>query len=170
MKVIATSYFICLFSLLICRGEDSSRITEINRQLLEKQRKADPYKNVVKPSPEMSARTSKDHPKLSERVSFLTDGQNTVIIPRGAVIHIPKDGKISIKDRINGRLVEWDEFYLSNRNSIRLQELNLKQLHGEDGIDQEIAQQIIDANLLTLTSFQNKVVALANPPNISKTQ
>ncbi len=153
----------------ISKGQKTTRISDFNRELLAKQAQTTVYRDAVAPPPEIIDQTTKKRTALSQRVTFLSDGKMTVIIPNGAVIHLPSEGRVSLQNKIVGRLVEWNEFYLQNRNAIRLEDLSIKQLNGLESIDEEAFERIKKANLPTLTTYKNKVVALSAPANTLST-
>lgn len=151
-----------LFSVVIlAEAQQSDRISELNRKLLSKQ--AD-VKAKQATSPQTLPKTNDSAskaPTLSQRTHFLSDGSLSVMIPRGALIHLPEKGRITVQNEIIGRLVEWNEFVMQNRNAIRLEEVDINQLQSQDPLDPEAMERIKEANLPTLTSYQGKIVALA---------
>jgi hypothetical protein len=138
---------------------EASAISDLNRELLAKQKAGTAYQNGPKvtaaPVSEPMAR-----PSFTDRISFLSDGQLTVMIPKGAMIHLPDKGRISISERIQGKLVEWDEFFLANRNAIRLQPVDAEQLQGTKPLDPKVLEHIKRVNFPALASYQNRVVSL----------
>lgn len=136
-------------------------IAEMNQKLLAKQKSSDGYEKtpqvIAPPNPVPVQREN-----FSDRISFLTDGQRTVMIPKGALIHTPANHRVSVQEKIQGKLVEWDEFQLANRNSIRLEPVDADQLQGAP-LDPKAMELVVKANLPTLACFQNRVVALPAP-------
>lgn len=141
-------------------------MVKLNRDLRSKQESTNPYEKtptVIAPS----ARVPEVRQKLSARISFLSDGQLTVMIPKGALIHSPPNHRISVREKIQGKLVEWNEFFLANRNAIRLEPVDADQLQGKKALDPKAVERVIQANFPTLASYQNRVVALpkSNSPS-----
>lgn len=85
------------------------------------------------------------------------------MIPKGAMIHSPKNSRILITEKIQGQLVEWEEFFLANRNAIHLEPVNAEQLQGVTPIDPKALERVLKNNLPALASFQNRVVSLPAP-------
>ncbi|MGL5016792.1 MAG: hypothetical protein ACRDBP_01550 [Luteolibacter sp.] len=162
--MILSSRILCLSCLLVwpAAGQTNTHIiSDFNSALLAKQKQADPYKNVVSVPANADGSAAPKPQPLSEKVVFLTDGKITVILPKGAVIHAPEKNRISASSTVQGRLVEWDEFFMQNRNAIRLESVTIDQLQGSKAISEDAFERIRKANLPTLTAYQGRVVALS---------
>lgn len=137
-------------------------ISAMNRSLLAQQKSSNSYEKtppvIATPTPAPVERQN-----FSDRISFLTDGQLTVMIPKGALIHTPASHRISVQEKIQGKLVEWDEFFIANRSAIRLEPVNADQLQGITPLDPKAMERVIKANLPTLASYQNRIVLLPAP-------
>lgn len=143
--------------------QKTSRITEMNAKLLAKQSEstasyqADP--RVVQATDE-AAGDETERTTLSSRLSFLSDGKHCVAIPRGAVIFMPKNRRISELDQITGNLIEWEEFLNLNRGALRLEQVDYQQLQGKKQFSPETIELITQSDLPTLTVHAQRVVAL----------
>lgn len=134
----------------------------MNRMILERQQSSSAYEAAPAEISEADAPTREKsaYKPLSERVSFLTDGELTVIIPKGAVIFMPGDNQISEGGKVQGQLVEWEEFFYRNRNAIRIEEVDGEQLQGLRGFPDETLEIIEKSKFPVITAFRNQVVAL----------
>jgi hypothetical protein len=134
-------------------------ISDLNQKLLAKQKSSASHEQTksvsAAPTPVPVERES-----LSSRISFLTDGNLTTMIPKGALIHAPANHRISVREKIQGKLVEWDEFLLANRSVIRLEPVDMDHLQGNATLSPKAMESVRKANLPTLTVYQNRVVLL----------
>lgn len=134
-------------------------ISDLNQKLLAKQKTSGCYEKTEPVSP-AAAPTPVVREDFSSRVSFLTDGNLSVMIPKGALIHAPANHRISIREMVVGKLVEWDEFIRANRTSVRLEAVDLDLLQGNAKLNPEVLKAVTKADLPTLTVYQNRVVLL----------
>ncbi|MGL4400636.1 MAG: hypothetical protein ACRCXD_12265 [Luteolibacter sp.] len=134
-------------------------ISDLNQKLLAKQ-KSSVGREQAKPASAAPTPTPVERESFSSRVSFLTDGNLSVMIPKGALIHAPANHRISVGDKIQGKLVEWDDFLLANRSAIRLEPVDLDHLQGNATLNPKTMESVLKANLPTLTVYQNRVVLL----------
>jgi hypothetical protein len=164
MHSIHSFLFLVTAATSISAAEPSvSLIAELNKNLLAKQKSSNAYENTP---PVVTPPTPVERKSFSDQISFLTDGQLTVMIPKGALIHAPAKHRISVQEKAKGKLVEWDEFLLANRNAIRLEPVGADQLEGISPIGPKAMELVIKANLPTLATYQNRVVSLPTPrPN-----
>ena len=141
----------------------TSRISDLNRAVQAKQRGTEPYGEKPTAAEQGDVERKPDVTKLSDRIVFLTNGNMSVAIPKGALIHIPEKGEIAVSDRIEGRLVEWAEFIQRNSGVVRLEAIESDHLQGFKTIPEEAMERISRANFPTLTTYQGRVVALPKP-------
>ena len=145
-------------------GESAtSRISDLNRAILAKQKAADPYQGAPAVADEGTGEKRQAAPTLRDRIEFLTNGKMSVAIPKGALIHVPEKGEITVGDRIEGQLVEWAEFIQLNSGVVRLEAVESDHLQGNKTIPEEDMELIKKANLPTITTYQGRVVALPKP-------
>lgn len=171
MKTLVSSFFLVI---TVCAASaqhsKTSRISDLNRSIIASQQAHVPDASSKIDENDHHAAAVAEKKKLSERITFLTDGSMTVIIPKGAVIHMPENGRISQGEAIEGRLVEWDEFLQANRNSIRLEPVISDHLKGDVQLTDEVIEQVTKSGLPTLTAYQGRVVALPTPPQTISNQ
>ena len=164
MKKLIPLFLVAALCSQVNAGESAtSRISDLNRAVQAKQRGADPYGEKPTAAQQGDAERKPDVTKLSDRIVFLTNGKMSVAIPKGALIHIPEKGEIAVRDRIEGRLVEWAEFIQNNSSIVRLEPVESDHLQGIKTIPEEAMERISKANFPTLTSYQGRVVALPKP-------
>lgn len=146
-------------------------ISDLNAKLLAKQKSSSSHEKT-KPVSAAPTAAPVERESFSSRISFLTDGKLSVMIPKGALIHAPVNHRISVQEKIQGKLVEWDEFLLANRTAIRLEPVDLNHLQGNATLQPKIMELVLKANLPTLTVYQNRVVLLpgaSHPLNTTST-
>jgi hypothetical protein len=101
---------------------------------------------------------------LLGRTSFLTDGRLSVIVPKGAVVSLAGQNRLSEGSRIVGKLVEWDEFLKANRAVIELIEVPGDKLYKPEPIETSILEKIQKNKLIGVTTYLARPVALKNSP------
>lgn len=149
---------------MICIAEasanDASSLTEINRKILQNQANPTAYKGVETINPDQIPNSEHKIKPLSERVTFLSDGTASVMIPKGAVIHLPEKGRITLETHVKGEWVEWEAFFHRNRNAIRLETVSYKQLQGEETIQEDVYDKIKKEKVPVITSYNSQIVAM----------
>lgn len=99
---------------------------------------------------------------LFARTSVLTDGQLSVFIPKGAVVTLAGQNRLSEGSRILGKLVEWEEFLRANRAVIELIEVPGNKLYEPEPIEPSVMEKIQKNKLIGVTTYQARPVALKN--------
>jgi hypothetical protein len=99
-------------------------------------------------------------PSFAERFVYLSDGTCSVLIPKGAVIHLPTAGRITVQSSAVGQWVEWPEFFSRNRSAIRLEPVTYNQLQGLESIKPDVLVKIKAEKVPVITSYQNQVVEM----------
>ncbi len=160
---LAPAIAIAAFPLLAFGNENQARISHLNAQLLARQsRSASDYQEDPRVArvPEASAVAANTPPKLTTRLTFLTDGQRCVAIPRGSIIHQSEKSRIRGGDVIVGQLVEWQEFLMRNHGEIRLEPVDYKLLQGTAKLSDKVIENATRSAMTTISTHMNRVVAL----------
>lgn len=100
---------------------------------------------------------------LLESCVFLTDGTSTVILPKGAIIHMPESSRLQSGEKITGKIIAWDTFIAANRADIRLVQVGNEQLQGTEPLDPELIAKLEERHTVAITAFGNYPVALPAP-------
>ncbi|MFT3991612.1 MAG: hypothetical protein QM680_09405 [Luteolibacter sp.] len=85
----------------------------------------DPHANTPPPAP----------PSLLNESVILTDGTHWTLVPKGAVIHIPKSKQEKISTKPVGSLLGWADFFTKNRGWLTTQEVDFDQARGKTPLD-----------------------------------
>ncbi len=84
-------------------------------------------------APEDMERETFDARTMSE---FIAIRENTVVVPKGAILHLPEAATASVVDGIQGELLDWLSFRTRHRAEIATLEVTLEQASGAKPIDQ----------------------------------
>lgn len=149
MKNIIIVLSICGYTLSV--AQDSNRVHTLNGKVVDSKKQAT---SAAPPA-------SKDSwPSFAERFAYLSDGTCSVLIPKGAVIHLPAPGRITVQSSVVGQWVEWDEFYNRNRSALRLESVTYKQLQGLESIKPDLLLKIKSEKVPVITAYNNLVVKM----------
>lgn len=166
MKHTFVAVLILVAAPALVHGEKApSRIAELNTKLLASQSRstaayqADPR---TAKKPDAKAESTQPVVKLSSRLTFLSDGQRSVAIPRGAILYLSAKSRIKNGDKIVGKLIEWDEFLFQNRGELRFQSVTYTQLMGTTKLTEKDLENAVRSGITTLATHMSRVVSL--PP------
>lgn len=141
----------------------ASQIEILNARIAENQKNS--VHPVITRTPGTADVVSEDVPNesLFATSAFLTDGRLTVIVPRGAVVSLDGQKRLSQGGRIVGKLVEWEEFLNANRAAIELIDIPGNKLYDPEPLEPEALEKIHKNKLVAVTTYQGKPVALKFP-------
>lgn len=147
-----------------CVALADQRIDLLNARIAENQtvKAFSGHESFQEPEEKVTVDLPKD--SLLERVSFLTDGSLTVIVPQGAVVEIPGNHRLVEGNRIVGKLIEWPEFLSANRGILKLIDIRGDKLRNPDPIDPTVLDEIRKNHLVGITTYQGRPVALKHAP------
>lgn len=149
-----------------CESADS-KIEAVNARIAENQRKGADVANTHVKKIEENVDVTVPKDSLFRRTSFLTDGRLSVIVPKGAVVSLAGQNRLSEGSRIVGKLVEWDEFLKANRAVIELIEVPGDKLYKPEPIEKSILEKIQKNKLIGVTTYLARPVVLKNLPEPS---
>lgn len=123
-------------------------------QQLDPMRKLEPAKGVD-PS---TVNKPVDIVSQSDIISF--NGMTT-LVPKRAVLHIPKDMEARLKFQPGTRIVGWADFYAVNRGWITTVEVSRSQAEGNAALAEEMEKRIAkSANLIVATNQAGPISVL----------
>ncbi len=103
------------------------------------------------------------HGEPLNRVRFLTDGERTVEIPAGSLLHLPVHGRIRIASRMVGAVVDWKEFFQANLDVISQVGASREQLREGREIHPAVLQHLQRSEKVGVAIAAGRPVALPQP-------
>jgi|GEM_PF-1027664 len=86
--------------------------------------------------PELKKKEDAKEPvSLLKRSAVLSSGRNWTIVPKGAVLHVPKQYEKYVNGKRAGQLVPWQTFYAQNRGWLHVHSVSMDQARGEKLMD-----------------------------------
>jgi hypothetical protein len=163
------------------QGQTSTRppmlVAPTNEQLIVKLKESDQQTQPSKASKLSSAvdpATGNEPQGLIESSEILCYGGVLTLVPKRAVLQIPKNLANRLKEQPNIKIVNWDEFYAANRNWITTVEVNREQAEGKQSLPKDMSLSIVKSgNVVIATCEGNPVsvlpakvsIPLATPPD-----
>lgn len=90
---------------------------------------------------------------ISESDTICFNG-NVTLVPKQAVLQIPKNLADRLKYKPGAKLMSWAEFYTLNRGWITTQEVSRSQAEGNIPMDEAIQKQILKSGNLVIATYQ----------------
>jgi len=100
---------------------------------------------------------------LLETSDFLSFGGMSTLIPKQAVLHVPKNYQNRIKLDRGSKLVIWPEFYRSNRGWIKTVEVTREQAQGVEPFDEKVAEAISKSSIVVIATFKGGPISVLPP-------
>ncbi len=162
------------------QGQTSTRppmlVAPTNEQLVLKLKESD---QQIRPS-KVSTLSSAVDPATGNQPQGLIGSSEILcfsgvltLVPKRAVLQVPKNLANRLKEQPNIKIVNWDEFYAANRNWITTVEVNRDQAEGRQSLSKDVSVSIVKSgNVVVATCEGNPVsvlpvktsVPLATPP------
>lgn len=102
----------------------------------------------------------KDLVASSDIISF---GGNSTLVPKRAILAMPKGVADRVKYQPGSKIVSWLEFYTLNRGWITTVEVSRPQAEGNVPIDEKIAQSIAKSSNLVVATYQGGPISVLPP-------
>ena len=96
---------------------------------------------------------------LMARSLFLTDGKHAVLMPAGAIIHVPEDRGMAVLPATDLPLVSWQEFFRVNQSWIRQFALDFEQATGRKPFDPNTAKALGKSRSLVVCTYFSQPMA-----------
>lgn len=122
-------------------------------------RQADPMKSLKQA-------TSTDPSVANQARSFLAEsdiisfGGISALVPKRAILQIPKTVADRIKAAPDGRLVGWKEFYTLNRGWITTMEVSRVQAEGNQPMSKEAETQMVRSGNLVVATYMGGPISV----------
>lgn len=159
---------IALTAAHIASAEPEMRDAATHEQLQKKSHAAviqDPMKKLP---PASESDPAKDAPKdlISQSDTLCFDGTFT-LVPKRAILAIPKDLEERTQLVDATKLVGWAEFYANNRGWITTLEVTREQAEGNSPIDEDILNSFKDSTTIIVATYHGgpiSILPLKAPP------
>jgi hypothetical protein len=134
-------------------------------QLVLNMRKAaqnDPMRNLKPAAGEDPSLVNqpKDLVAASDIISF---GGNTTLVPKRAILAMPKGVADRVKYQPGTKIISWLDFYTLNRGWITTVEVSRPQAEGNVPLDEKIAQNIAKSSNLVVATYQGGPISVLPP-------
>lgn len=156
-----------LVTLVCCHAAPVMRDAATNEELTEKYRKAvasNPLQKAEKTPIEGPDPTKVNQPQsLLASSDFLTFRGITTLIPKGAVLSVPKNYQDRMRRIPGTQIVPWLEFYGLNRGWIKTVEVSLAQAQGKDPFDETLLEGIQKSSLVVIATLKGGPISVLPP-------
>jgi len=99
-------------------------------------------------------------PNLIDTSDFLSFGGLTTLVPKRAIIHIPKNYRDRIQFVKGSRIVVWPDFYVANRGWIKTLEVTREQAMGTEPFDEKVAENIEKSSVVVVAVYKGGPISV----------
>lgn len=151
-------------------GKPVYRVAATHESLLPIAKEAQAQNPVTKFEPATGPDSSVTVPgNLIERSDVISFNGNTTLVPKLAIIQVPKNFQSRINNHTPGNLiVTWPDFIAVNRGWITTVEVSQTQAEGKDPIAPEIVEVYSKTRNLVIATYRGGPISIL-PPKIEET-
>ena len=100
---------------------------------------------------------------LAELSQFLGEGESSVILPKGAVIHCPEALTAKLLTTPGGKVMPWPEFLIAHRAWVTTREVSQEQIRGEAAFTDSDRASFLSGGKLVVATFRGNPVTVLTP-------
>ncbi len=100
-----------------------------------------------------------DAAALMARTSFISDAQNSVMVPSGAVLHVGELRNEVSAMTSDKPLVSWNEFVGRNGSWLKELQLTAEQVNGKGKLDPRVLKSLGSGNFIVVSTYCHQPVA-----------
>lgn len=116
----------------------------------------------MKPNPNKAEDPTKvNQPKdLIASSDFISFRGVTTLIPKRAILHVPKNYTDRIRYVPGTKIVIWPEFFVANRGWIKTVEVTRTQAEGVEPFDEKVAERIAKSSQLVVATYKGGPISV----------
>ncbi len=100
---------------------------------------------------------------LFDKSEIICFGGLMTLVPKRAIIHVPKDLESRLRPEDGARIVGWLEFLAANRNWVSTQEVTRAQAEGKEPFPEETAKSLASSRGLVVAVYQGGPISVLAP-------
>jgi len=166
------SLFLGVFALsssaLLQAAPPKMRDAPTNEDLLQRTQQAAnnrPLSNLnprkVEEGQKLEDPTKSNQPKdLIATSDFLSFGGMSTLIPKRALLHVPKNYQGRIQFERGSNLVIWPTFYNANRGWIKTMEVTRGQAQGVEPFDEKVAENLAKSSIVVVATYKGGPISV----------
>ena len=138
-----------------------------NEDLINQAKQSANYKPLAKPNPRKveegkSQDPTKENPipDLIATSDFLSARGLSTLIPKRALLHVPKKYQGNIQFVKGSRLVIWPTFYRSNRGWIKTMEVTRAQAQGKENFTEEVIENLAKSSVVVVATYKGGPISV----------
>ena len=131
-------------------------------QGLRKTEQTDPMQKLAAASGEDPAAQNRPA-DLLDRSDMITFNGLSTLVPKRAILSVPKEMKDRVAAGAATRLVSWSEFFTANRAWITTEEITYQQAAGAEPLPEETADRIGKSTNLVVATYQGGPISFTRP-------
>jgi hypothetical protein len=165
---ILVSLFTCVTTAIAPAEEAGVSAAPTQEQLVLKRRQAIQHEADRKLVPPKGPDPSTVNPPknlVSDSDTLCFNG-NVTLVPKGAVLQLPKNLADRLKYQPGAKLMSWADFYAINRAWITTQEVSLGQAEGTLPFTEESQKQMLKTGNLVVATYRRGPISVL-PPKVS---
>jgi hypothetical protein len=125
---------------------------------------SDPMKNLGKT--DGSDPTKSNQPKsLLESSDIICHGGLATLVPKNAIVFLPKQYSNRMGMKPNSKIVPWLDFFSANRSWISTIEITIPQAQGAEPLTKASVERIETGTNLVVAVYQGGPISRLSPPN-----
>ncbi len=103
---------------------------------------------------------------LVENSEFITFQREVLIVPKGAILHIPERLQAHVIENPVGKIQPWLEFISKNRAHITTVEVTLDQATGKAALPEQRVEEFKNSSQIVIATFNRHPISVASPSPI----
>lgn len=100
---------------------------------------------------------------LMSRSAILSSSTEWTLVPKGAVLYVPKSFESRVNDLRSGKLIGWQEFFGNNRAWIRTVSVTIEQASGREPLTEEYLQALQKGGQVLVATCQGGPISVKLP-------
>ena len=112
-------------------------------------------------SQDMADPSKGSRPKsLLDTSTILNFGGSLTLVPKGAVLHVPKTLTDRVGKRDGAKIATWTDFQTANRGWLITQEVTLEQAKGNESLPEAVLQHLAKEINVVVATYQGRPISM----------